>query len=146
MFCPKCGTNVPEGSKFCESCGNNMQQSEQSVHQVSPQESPKPTYNPNPAPAYQPQPRPQPAPAYQNNTVNIVDPRDRWLVWLDFLIFNSDRWFYSIVSLGFWKQHKQKQKELGYCDAYILGNCDSARYCSLCFSYGCARRFYRSAG
>jgi len=77
MFCPKCGTNVPEGSKFCESCGNNMQQSEQSVHQVSPQESPKPTYNPNPAPAYQPQPRPQPAPAYQNNTVNIVDPRDK---------------------------------------------------------------------
>ncbi|MDD4769769.1 MAG: zinc ribbon domain-containing protein [Eubacteriales bacterium] len=77
MFCPKCGTNVPEGSKFCESCGYNMQQAEQGVYQVSPQEMPKPTYNPNPAPAYQPQPRPQPAPAYQNNTVHIVDPRDK---------------------------------------------------------------------
>jgi len=81
MFCPKCGTNVPEGSKFCESCGNNMQLSEQSIQQESPQESqqesPRPTYNPNPAPAYQPQPRPQPAPAYINNTVNIVDPRDK---------------------------------------------------------------------
>lgn len=24
MFCPKCGTNVPDGSRFCPSCGNTF--------------------------------------------------------------------------------------------------------------------------
>ncbi|NLY19202.1 MAG: zinc-ribbon domain-containing protein [Clostridiaceae bacterium] len=82
MFCPKCGANVPDGSKFCESCGYNVQQFEQSNGQESRQTSPQPTYSPAPTPEYQPQqqtynyqPRPQPAPAYQN-TVNITDPRD----------------------------------------------------------------------
>jgi predicted nucleic acid-binding Zn ribbon protein len=106
MFCPKCGTNVPEGSKFCESCGNNMQQSEQIANseqqpeqdappqpqqtpppqpmsQPRPQQAPPPpVYNPQPAPAYQPntnsyQPRPQPAPAYQYNAANNNDPREK---------------------------------------------------------------------
>jgi len=96
MFCPKCGTNVPEGSKFCESCGNNMQQAEQSIQQEPQQAPPQPTYNPNPAPAYQPQPQannyqPRPAPAYQN-TVNITDPRDKVYGvggWLGTLILTS---------------------------------------------------------
>lgn len=26
MFCPKCGTSVPEGVKFCQHCGNPMPQ------------------------------------------------------------------------------------------------------------------------
>lgn len=86
MFCPKCGTNAPEGSKFCETCGNNMQQTEPTeileqpeaqqeqaaaapqpvaqpqapVYQPKPQ---PPVYKPQPqAPVYQPQPQ---APAYQ---------------------------------------------------------------------------------
>ncbi len=24
MFCPKCGTNVPEGNRFCPTCGESM--------------------------------------------------------------------------------------------------------------------------
>lgn len=95
MFCPKCGTNVPEGSKFCETCGNNMQTAEQTDIQqkpedpvspapVEPQPVPKPQPQPQPTyqqqpqpqpqpqspvyplkPAYQPQPQPQPQPQYQ---------------------------------------------------------------------------------
>lgn len=84
MFCPKCGTNVPDGSKFCELCGNNMQQTEQNAEtqQASPQPEVHPAPQPAPQPTYTPQApdyrqRPQPAPVYQNNTVNIVDPRDK---------------------------------------------------------------------
>jgi len=60
MFCPKCGTNVPEGSKFCEICGNNLQHAEQIiqeetvVQQAAAQE-----------PAVQEQPQEEPQPAYQ---------------------------------------------------------------------------------
>jgi len=100
MFCPKCGTNVPEGSKFCESCGYNIQQAEQAIRQEPQQASPQPTYNPGQT-QYQPQyqaqnyqPRPQPAPAYQNNTVNIniTDPREKVYGiggWLGTLLLSS---------------------------------------------------------
>lgn len=27
MFCPKCGSNIPEGSKFCSSCGSKIEES-----------------------------------------------------------------------------------------------------------------------
>jgi hypothetical protein len=92
MFCPKCGTSVPEGSKFCELCGNNMQQSGQNTEtqqsspqpeaQSAPQPASQPTPQPTPQPTYGPQAtdyrqRPQPAPGYQNNTINIVDPREK---------------------------------------------------------------------
>jgi hypothetical protein len=88
MFCPKCGTNVPEGSKFCETCGNNMQtaaeQTEIQEQPVKPQEpapvAPPPVQRPQPQsqPVYQTQPQspvyplkppsqpaPQPQPQYQ---------------------------------------------------------------------------------
>lgn len=70
MFCPKCGTNVPEGSKFCETCGNNMQvaveQADVQIQPEAPQEpaaiEPQPVQQPQPQsqPVYQPQPQPQP--------------------------------------------------------------------------------------
>lgn len=90
MLCPKCGTDVPEGYKFCETCGNNMQaymqqtgNQEQPATNIFPEEpSPQPAYQPQPQvsafqqpqrPAYQPQPqpmyqRPQPIPVQQGNT------------------------------------------------------------------------------
>lgn len=97
MFCSKCGTDVPEGSKFCETCGNNMQLSaqqeeyqEQSAEGFSaaepaaqPIQNPQPIYQPQaPAyqqPAYQAQPiyQRQPAPAPQPSTYNIQDPLDK---------------------------------------------------------------------
>ena len=26
MFCPKCGTNLPENSEFCSNCGTNLKE------------------------------------------------------------------------------------------------------------------------
>lgn len=68
MFCPKCGTNVPEGSKFCETCGNNMQtaveqtdtQEQPEIPQAPAPAEPQPVQKPQPQPVYQPQPQPQP--------------------------------------------------------------------------------------
>lgn len=60
MFCPKCGTNVPEGSKFCETCGNNMQLAAEHANIQEQQETPQEAATIEPQPAYQPQPQPQP--------------------------------------------------------------------------------------
>ena len=29
MFCPNCGTSLPDGTKFCPNCGANLAQPEQ---------------------------------------------------------------------------------------------------------------------
>lgn len=70
MFCPKCGTNVIEGSKFCETCGNNMQIAAEEANVQQPLEKPQEPITPRPQPAppqpaYQAQPQPQPQPTYQ---------------------------------------------------------------------------------
>ncbi len=114
MFCPKCGTSVPDGSKFCETCGNNMQLAEQEnqaqpetqeatpqyeppkpVQPEPPKPVPQPVYQPQPQPsAYQPQPnyqtRPQPAPVYQNNGAG-TDPREK--------VYGVGGWLGSMVVL-----------------------------------------------
>lgn len=52
MFCPKCGTQIPDGSKFCPGCGSPV------AGQAALAASPQPTAAPQQAPAY-----PQPASA-----------------------------------------------------------------------------------
>lgn len=58
MFCPKCGTNVENGTKFCVSCGTDVTVTQQPVVQqtapsyAQPQQYTQNTYAPQP-------PRPQ---------------------------------------------------------------------------------------
>ena len=73
MFCPKCGTQVPDGVKFCPTCGNLMQaapqepapQVQEPVYQEPAPQVQEPVYQ---QPVYQ-QPvyqEPAPTPAYNN--------------------------------------------------------------------------------
>ena len=78
MFCPKCGTSLPDGAKFCASCGSSLdtdatvqvaapapQPAQQYTQPAAPQQTPvqpqyayyptQPAYNP--APAYNPVPQ-----------------------------------------------------------------------------------------
>ena len=41
MFCPKCGTQIPDGSKFCPKCGNQL---------AAPASAPPPATQPAPSP------------------------------------------------------------------------------------------------
>ena len=77
MFCPKCGTQVPDGVKFCPSCGNLMQAQPQAPVQPQAPAQPQMQFQqdnfygePAQQPAYQqpvyqdPVPPAGPAPAY----------------------------------------------------------------------------------
>jgi len=97
MFCPNCGTSVPDGSKFCVSCGSSMQQPEEANELIneSIQQQVQEEYQPQqPAPQqqteYQQQYQPMPQPARTNN-INVqpgVDVREKvygvggWLITL----------------------------------------------------------------
>lgn len=48
MFCPHCGTQLPDGSKFCASCGANLETAPAQPEQTA---SPAPEAKPAPAPA-----------------------------------------------------------------------------------------------
>lgn len=53
MFCPNCGSQIPDGSAFCGECGAAVVQSKPEVNETPVRhEAPQPT----PAPVYQPQP------------------------------------------------------------------------------------------
>ena len=57
MFCPKCGSNVPDSTKFCPTCGALLADEAQQA----------PTTEPQSQPQYQPQqPVYQAAPADNN--------------------------------------------------------------------------------
>jgi TM2 domain-containing membrane protein YozV len=59
MYCPRCGSQIPDGSKFCPSCGNNLEG------------TPPPVY-PG-VPSYgQPVPQPNPAAYYQRKSEGIA--------------------------------------------------------------------------
>ena len=62
MFCPKCGSQVPDGIKFCPTCGNPMQAAAPAPQPVYQEPAPQPVYQePAPQPVYQ-----DPTPVYQN--------------------------------------------------------------------------------
>lgn len=68
MFCPKCGSQIPEGGHFCTKCGAAISQQppiQQAAPQPPPPAQPQPVYQPPPP---QPQPVYQPPPAYQQPT------------------------------------------------------------------------------
>lgn len=58
MFCPHCGTELPDGSKFCTSCGTNLE-----TASAKPEQTPSPAPAADSAPAPAPEPAPAPAPA-----------------------------------------------------------------------------------
>lgn len=42
MFCPNCGTQVPDGSAFCQNCGANLAAAQQPVQQPQYQQTQQP--------------------------------------------------------------------------------------------------------
>lgn len=67
MFCPKCGTQVPEGAAFCGGCGNRLNQAAQPTPPV------QPAYNQQPVRPAQPVYAPQPvAPRKQNGAKSVL--------------------------------------------------------------------------
>lgn len=45
MFCPKCGSNVPDSTKFCPTCGALLADEAQQAPATEPQ--PEPQYQPS---------------------------------------------------------------------------------------------------
>lgn len=73
MFCPKCGSNVPDSTKFCPTCGALLAGEAQQA----------PAAEPQPQPQYQPQqPVYQAAPADNNPAALKVSE----FFWTDFLL------------------------------------------------------------
>ncbi|MCQ2419001.1 MAG: zinc ribbon domain-containing protein [Clostridia bacterium] len=79
MYCPNCGTSIPEGGSHCPACGTSVQAPElenpQGLISTFPKkEAPaKPAYTPTPAPAaYTPAPAPVPAPVYTPDPAPIA--------------------------------------------------------------------------
>ncbi|MBR4262691.1 MAG: zinc ribbon domain-containing protein [Bacilli bacterium] len=71
MNCPKCGSPLNPGDKFCQVCGS-------AVENVNPVQPPQPTppVAPNPMPATQPAPVVQPAPAVNPAPASPVPPTE----------------------------------------------------------------------
>lgn len=63
MFCEKCGTQLPDGSKFCASCGTPTEPKQASpVQQAAPSVNPQQATQTAPQPVYTQPPRPNYAP------------------------------------------------------------------------------------
>lgn len=90
MFCPKCGSNVPDSTKFCPTCGALLAGEAQQA----------PATEPQPEPQYQPQqPVYQAAPADNNPAALKVSQ----FFWLDFLTSipswaSYSRWYGALAA------------------------------------------------
>jgi len=89
MFCEKCGSEIPENSKFCASCGTKVEPAEASdqMSDSAPQPAAAPVPAPAPAPKVEQTPPPvsKPAPVQHvtananfNNKGNLVKPLGVW--------------------------------------------------------------------
>lgn len=79
MFCPNCGTNLPDGSAICTGCGYQLSRSQQSAPQQSAPRQAAPQQPQYQQPAYQqPQYRqpvyqqPAPQPAYRQPAAPVI--------------------------------------------------------------------------
>ena len=70
MFCPKCGTQNPDGSQFCGSCGTPFTHAPKPgpVPGAAPSPTSAPSFGPTPAPAYAPAPTYAPAAGFHGLT------------------------------------------------------------------------------
>jgi len=72
MFCPKCGTALPDGAKFCASCGTSLD-TDATVQVAAPAPQPVQQYTQPVAPAPQPMPA-EPQYTYYPTQPNYVNP------------------------------------------------------------------------
>lgn len=71
MFCTTCGSEIPEGSKFCTSCGAPV------ASRPAPEPAAEPAPVPAPTPASAPEPKPTPVPAPAPDPVPPARPKRR---------------------------------------------------------------------
>ncbi len=98
MFCPKCGNNIIQGSRFCNKCGNQM---------------PEPVYAPMPGQAVTPQPvyvySPAPIAQKQRNGVGLL-----FAIISAILCFTAIIAYYAGYSLAFRLTLRSLRSILGF--------------------------------
>lgn len=105
MFCPKCGSNVPDSTKFCPTCGALLADEAQQA----------PATEPQPQPQYQPQqPVYQAAPADNNPAALKVSQ----FFWLDFLTGIPLVGFILTLVWGFGGDVNENKRN--YCSAKLV--------------------------
>lgn len=107
MFCPKCGNNVPESTKFCPTCG--------ALLAGEAQQAPAAESQPQSQPQYQPQqPVYQAAPADNNPAALKVSQ----FFWLDFLTSIPLVGFILTLVWGFGGDVNENKRN--YCRAKLV--------------------------
>ena len=107
MFCPKCGNNVPESTKFCPTCGALLAGEAQQAPAAEPQPQPQPQYQPQ-------QPVYQAAPADSNPAALKVSQ----FFWLDFLTSIPLVGFILTLVWGFGGDVNENKRN--YCRAKLV--------------------------
>lgn len=107
MFCPKCGKNVPESTKFCPTCGALLAGEAQQAPAAEPQPQPQPQYQPQ-------QPVYQAAPADNNPAALKVSE----FFWLDFLTSIPLVGFILTLVWGFGGDVNENKRN--YCRAKLV--------------------------
>lgn len=104
MFCPKCGNNVPESTKFCPTCGALLAGEAQQA----------PVAESQPQPQYQPQqPVYQPSPAASTDVMKVSE-----FFWTDFLLAIPLVGLILALVWGFSSDVNQNKRN--YCRAKLI--------------------------
>lgn len=104
MFCPKCGNNVPESTKFCPTCGALLASEAQQA----------PVAESQPQPQYQPQqPVYQPSPAAGTDVMKVSE-----FFWTDFLLAIPLVGLILALVWGFSSDVNQNKRN--YCRAKLI--------------------------